>query len=75
MASNVATAKKQKRGSIKDYFKNVKSEMKKVVWPTRKEVVAFTGVVLFICTLFCIFLWGIDTAFMYLIKLIFKIKL
>ena len=28
--------KKKKRGSIKEYFKGVKLEMKKVVWPTKK---------------------------------------
>ena len=28
--------KKKKRGSMKEYFKGVKLEMKKVVWPTKK---------------------------------------
>ena len=27
--------KKKKRGSMKEYFKGVKLEMKKVVWPTK----------------------------------------
>ena len=29
---------KRKRGSIKEYFKGVKLEMKKVVWPTKKSL-------------------------------------
>ena len=28
--------KKKKRGSMKEYFKGVKLEMKKVVWPTEE---------------------------------------
>ena len=30
-----------KKFSFKEYFKGVKIEMKKVVWPTKKEMVSF----------------------------------
>ena len=36
----------KKKGGIRKYFRELKSEMKKVVWPTRKQVVNNTGVVL-----------------------------
>ena len=39
-----AVPPKKKRGSLKDYFKGVKVEMKKVVWPTRKELGSYTAV-------------------------------
>ena len=49
-ANNTTTARKRlnaaaasngtkKKGGIKEYFKGVKLEMKKVVWPTGKQVV------------------------------------
>ena len=53
MADNnkkVPAAPKKKRGSIGEYFRGIKTEMKKVVWPTRKTVVANTGTVL-LCSL------------------------
>lgn len=40
----VAAPKKQ--GRIKTFFKGVWSELKKVHWPTRKQLVNYTGVVL-----------------------------
>lgn len=30
---------KKKRGGVSEYFKGIRAEMKKVVWPTRKEMV------------------------------------
>lgn len=56
-----ATTGKRKRGSIKEYFKGVKLEMKKVVWPTKKELVSFTVVVLASCAAFALVFWGVDT--------------
>jgi len=40
------TGAKAKNGKFKTYFKGVKAEMKKVVWPTRKELVNYTAVVI-----------------------------
>ena len=56
-----AVPPKKKRGSLKDYFKGVKLEMKKVVWPTKKEVVSYTGVVIVTCAVFALGFWLIDT--------------
>lgn len=52
---------KRKRGSIKEYFKGVKLEMKKVVWPTKKELGSFTAVVLATCAAFALVFWAVDT--------------
>ena len=52
MADNnkkVPAAPKKKRGSIGEYFRGIKTEMKKVVWPTKKELGSFTAVVLITC--------------------------
>ncbi len=53
--------KKRKKGSIKEYFKGVKLEMKKVVWPTKKELGSFTAVVLATCAAFALVFWAVDT--------------
>lgn len=48
------------RRGIRAYFADVIAEMKKVVWPTRKETVRLTGLVLTVCVIFVVFLylWG-----------------
>ncbi len=56
-----ASAQKRKRGSIKEYFKGVKLEMKKVVWPTKKELGSFTAIVLATCVAFAVVFWAVDT--------------
>lgn len=56
-----ASAQKRKRGSIKEYFKGVKLEMKKVVWPTKKELGSFTAIVLATCAAFAVVFWVVDT--------------
>ena len=56
-----ASAQKRKRGSIKEHFKGVKLEMKKVVWPTKKELGSFTAIVLATCAAFAVVFWAVDT--------------
>ena len=46
-SSKKDTGKDQKKkGGIRKYFRELKAEMKKVVWPTRQQVTKNTGVVL-----------------------------
>lgn len=63
-----AAPPKKKRGSIKDYFKGVKVEMKKVVWPTKQELGSYTAVVLAACAVFALAFWAIDTGFLAALK-------
>ncbi len=69
-----AKAKKAKSGkpkkSIVKYFKDAKSEFKKVVWPTPKQTTHNTVVVIVMCALAALFIFGIDTLFGLLNKLI-----
>ena len=57
-AQRQANQPKRQRGSLKEYFKGVRLEMRKVVWPTRKELGSFTAVVLATCAAFALFFWG-----------------
>ena len=50
----------KKKGGLRRWFKELKSEMKKVVWPTRKKVINNTGIVLGVMTFMGIFLGAVD---------------
>jgi len=63
-----ANTEKKKRGSLKEYFKGVRIETKKVVWPTRKELFSYTIIVFVTCTFFGLVIWGVDSAFLAALK-------
>ena len=67
---NVAPAEKQpkpkkekKKGRIRDAWKGFKSEVKKVVWPSGKQVLKGTAVVLLIVAIGVLVLGGLDWTF------------
>ena len=64
------TTQKQKRekGRIREYFKGVRLEMKKVVWPTKSELWAYTGVVVAACVFFAVAFWAIDSGVLAALK-------
>ena len=72
-AKNSKTA--AKKGSIKEYFKGIKLEMGKVVWPTRKELGSFTVVVIATCAVFALGFWLIDTGVLAALKAVLGITL
>ena len=47
--------------SLKRYFKDVRGETKKIVWPDAKTVLKSTGVVLLVVVVVSLIIWGIDT--------------
>ena len=67
-AAKPSAPKKQKKSVVK-YFKDARSEFKKVVWPSRKQVINNTIVVIVSMVVSGLAIWGVDTVFMFLIKL------
>ena len=55
--------KKEKKGKVGNAWKGFRSECKKIVWPTWKQVLKGTGIVLVIVAICAIALWGLDFAF------------
>ena len=53
-----------------EFLNGVKAEVKRVTWPSRREALAGTGVVLLVVFLFSIFLWLVDTLLGKLIKIL-----
>jgi len=70
----VVNANPKKKLGVKEYFKGVKTEIKKVIWPTRKELASYTGVVLFTCTVFGLGIWVVDSIFLAMLKYILNIS-
>ena len=66
----MATKKQNIFKRLGNFFVKSWSEVKKVSWPTAKTVAKNTGIVLLVVLFFALLLLGVDTGFMYLIKLI-----
>ncbi|MCQ4925776.1 preprotein translocase subunit SecE [Tissierella carlieri] len=49
-----------KKAKMSAYFRGVRAEMKKVIWPSRKELINYTGVVIMISALVAIIVWVLD---------------
>ncbi len=60
-----------KKGRIKkliQFLKDVKAELRKVTWPSRKEVVSTTIVVILATIFFGFFLYAMDLIFSWVVK-------
>ncbi len=72
-SKSAKTAKKaqaKKPNRVVKYFKDLKSEFKKVVWPSKKVIINNTSAVLATMVVCGAAIWGLDTAFIYVFKLI-----
>ncbi len=54
--------------SVVNYFSDVKSELKKVTWPNRQEIITSTIVVVVVVIAFTLFIGIIDEVFIRLVK-------
>lgn len=61
-------AKAKKPNRFFKYFRELKSELKKVVWPSKKQVVNNTGVVLAVMLIVGLFLTGIDSGLGFIVE-------
>lgn len=64
------TAAVKKKGGPMEYFRGVKTEIKKVIWPTRHELWSYAGVVVITCAFFAIGFGVVDNIFLHLLRLI-----
>ena len=55
---------------VKQFLKEVKTELKKVVWPTRKDTIASTSVVVILVLIIAVFLGLVDFGLSRVIRLI-----
>ena len=60
----------KKRTGVRQFLKEVRQELRKVAWPTRRELVSYTIVVLVTVIVMTSFVFGLDYVFT---KLIFNV--
>jgi preprotein translocase subunit SecE len=59
-------------GRAREFFREVRNELKRVTWPSRKEVYATTIVVIVTATFFGLYLFGIDMVLSTIVQRIFQ---
>lgn len=57
---------------VSSYFKGVRAELKKVIWPTKKELINYTGVVILISSMVSLVVWVLDLGIHQILSLIIK---
>ncbi|MGI5876712.1 MAG: preprotein translocase subunit SecE [Dethiobacteria bacterium] len=57
---------------IRRFFHEVRIELKKVNWPSRRELTVFTAVVIVVILIIGAFFWVLDTGFTAALKLIIR---
>ncbi len=57
---------------ISKFWGEVRIELKKVNWPTKREFSVFTGIVLFAVMVIGVFFWLLDTAFLAILQLVIR---
>ncbi|GFN37020.1 preprotein translocase subunit SecE [Tepidimicrobium xylanilyticum] len=60
------------KGKIRTYFRGVRAETKKVIWPSKKELINYTGVVILISFMVGLVVWLLDLGIHRLLSLIIK---
>ncbi len=68
--STPAPTTNEPRVSLPQFLREVRTEMRKVTWPTRAEVTNYTAVVVFMLALMMAIVYGLDQGFS---KLIFSL--
>lgn len=69
MADEVKVSKfaKARKGFVK-FFKEVRSELKKVIWPNRSQLINNTATVLISCLLIGAIIWVVDAGLTKLVE-------
>lgn len=75
MSDMTKSGRTRKLPNIGKYLLEIRSELKRVVWPTWKQVVSNTITVLIICLIFGIIIWVADFLFKFIAQLIYGVKL
>ncbi len=60
------------RTGIKQFFKEVREEMRQVAWPTRPEVINYTGIVVAVLVIMTSLIFGLGAAFSKFVTFLFQ---
>jgi len=70
--NSIVMKPKQWVTTVREGWRDVLAEMKKVTWPSQNEVVGTTVVVLVATVVFAVYLWGCDILFYKAIDFLFS---
>ena len=69
---SVTLAEEKSGSSPVKFINEVRSEMNKVSWPTKNELISYTGVVGLAVVIVCALIWVCDTIFARLFHLLLR---
>lgn len=55
---------------VQRFFHDVRIELKKVNWPSRRELLLFTGIVIIVILIIGVFFWILDSGLTAILRLI-----
>jgi preprotein translocase subunit SecE len=60
-------------GDARTFLTEVRNEMRRVTWPSRREVYATTLVVILVSAFFGVYIWGLDLFLSWAVSGIFRV--
>ncbi len=57
---------------VSKHFKDVRSELRKVHWPNRKELYLYSSIVLGTVVIIGVFFWALDTGFTAILRMLIQ---
>lgn len=57
---------------VVEFLKEAQAELKKVTWPSQREVSRFTFVTIVTVVIMALFMWAVDSVLMQVVKLVMK---
>lgn len=57
---------------VVEFLKEAQAELKKVTWPSQREVSRFTFVTIVTVVIMAVFMWAVDSVLMQVVKLVMK---
>ena len=58
---------------VQKWFREMRSELKKVIWPTPKDTAKMTGVALVVMAISAVVIWGFDEIAQMIVKAVISI--
>jgi preprotein translocase subunit SecE len=55
--------RRRERTSFRQYLREIREEMRQVAWPSRPEVVNYTGIVVFVLVFMSLLIFGLGYGF------------
>lgn len=68
--TNTVNGKETDSKSLKRYFRGVRSEFKKVIWPTKKQWLHYSLIVIVVSILTALFIYAVDVVIGQIMSLI-----